>query len=304
MTHILLPVPRKISAKVNCPSPKPNLYQIKNKALVSKIKASPNLKQSILKAVNKIGGFKKIIKKGDRVLIKPNFNTLDPPPASSDLKFILAVAELIYQAGASQITIGERSGYWLNTTQELKKAGYLQAFQKAHLPFIDFDKSDWYLFNLNSKIMRNAAFSSEILKHDKIIYLPCLKTHFQARFTLSLKLTVGFMHPRDRKYNLHLRNLEEKVAEINKVVYPDLIIMDGRKCFITEGPFNGELRKPNLILASGNRLALDVVALKTLLSYPAKNLLIYKNPFQYPQIKHAAQLGLGPQSEKEIGVVT
>lgn len=303
MTHPLWPVAHKIAGKKECPAIKPNRYKIRNKSLVSQIKVSKNLKESILRAVNKIGGFKKVIKNGDTVLVKPNFNTLDPPPASTDLEFLLTVAKLLYQAGASQVTVGDRSGYWLGTTKELGKAGYLKVFKKEGLNFIDFDKRPWYLFNLNSSIMRDAVFSSEIFNHDKIVYLPCLKTHFQARFTLSLKLTVGFMHPGDRKSNLHLGNLEAKCAEINKVVHPDLIIMDGRKCFVTEGPFNGELRYPNLILASGDRIALDVRALKILLSYPADNLLIYKNPFQYQQIKRAVELGLGARLEKEIKVV-
>lgn len=303
MTHIPVPVPRKIAGERDCPKPKPNRYQAGKKALVSQVKATKDLKASILKAVDSIGGFKKVIKKGDKVLIKPNFNTLDPPPASSNLTFILAVAQLLYQAGASQVTVGDRSGYWLRTTKELRKVGYLKAFKKEKINFIDFDQSEWFSVRLKGKHLKQAAFSSEIFNWDRIIYLPCLKTHSQARFTLSLKLTVGFIHPLDRVFRLHRGNLEAKVAEINKVVSPDLIIMDARKCFISGGPSEGELRKPNLILASGDRIALDAAALKILLSYPADNLLIHREPFRYEQISRAAQLGLGVQSEKEIKII-
>ena len=54
------------------------------KVLLSKIATTGDLKTDILKAVNAIGGFDKVINKGDQVLLKPNYNSADPPPASSD----------------------------------------------------------------------------------------------------------------------------------------------------------------------------------------------------------------------------
>jgi uncharacterized protein (DUF362 family) len=57
------------------------------RVLISKISTTVNLKMDILKAVNAINGFNKVINKGDRVLLKPNYNSADPPPASSDPNF-------------------------------------------------------------------------------------------------------------------------------------------------------------------------------------------------------------------------
>lgn len=307
MAHLPLYVPRQIAEEKERPKFKTNRYKSGKKALVSQVKAGRDfegLKASILQAVGLIGGFRKAIKKGDKVLLKVNFNTFDPPPASSDVKFIVAVAQLLYQFGASQVTVGDRSGYWLRTAKELERIGYLNIFQREKINFIDFDQSQWVLVKLNGECLKQAAFSAEIFNHDKIVYLPCLKTHSQARFTLSLKLTVGFMHPHDRVFYLHRGNLEAKIAELNLAVHPDLIIMDGRKCFVAGGPSQGELRKPNLILASGDRIALDATALKILLSYPADNLLNCREPFRYEQIRKAAQLGLGVKSEKEIKVIS
>ena len=79
--------------------------------------------------------------------------------------------------------------------------------------------------------------------------------------------------------------------------------MDGRKCFVTQGPDHGDIKEPNVILASGDRIAIDVEAIKILKSYKARNLLVYEDPFQYEQIKHAAELGLGVKSEEEIKVL-
>jgi uncharacterized protein (DUF362 family) len=136
---------------------------------------------------------------------------------------------------------------------------------------------------------------------DKIILLPCLKTHRYARFTATLKLAVGFMLPRERA-TLHLMNLEEKIAELNTVFKPDLIVMDARKCFVTYGPEKGEVRDPNLVLASTDRVAIDVEGVKILKSYPADNKLKLL-PWEFLQIKRAVELDLGVKSEKDYQVL-
>lgn len=87
------------------------------------------------------------------------------------------------------------------------------------------------------------------------------------------------------------------------VVKPDLIIMDARKVFITGGPAKGTLREPNLVLASGDQVAIDAEGVKILQSYP-DNSLEGKDPWRLTQIKHAVELGLGPRNEQEYKIVT
>ena len=45
-----------------------------------------------------------------RVLLKPNFNSADDPPASSHIDTIRALVQWLRANGAGQITIGDRSG--------------------------------------------------------------------------------------------------------------------------------------------------------------------------------------------------
>ncbi|MDH5793561.1 MAG: DUF362 domain-containing protein, partial [Candidatus Bathyarchaeota archaeon] len=135
----------------------------------------------------------------------------------------------------------------------------------------------------------------------KLVYVCCMKTHRWAKFTLSLKLAVGFMKPSERML-LHARNLEEKIADLNLVVHPDLIIMDGRKCFISGGPACGELRNPNVVLASGDRIAMDVEAIKIIQSFEGANLT--DDPWSYTQIRRAVELGIGVKSEQDYKTIS
>ena len=128
-----------------------------------------------------------------------------------------------------------------------------------------------------------------------------MKTHFRADFSFSLKLAFGFTKKSERPA-FHLRHLKEKLIDLNLVVHPNLIVMDGRKCFITGGPFNGEVRNPNVILASGDRIAMDVESIKVIESFEGSKLK--ENPWSYTQIRRATALGLGVKSEDEYTLVS
>jgi uncharacterized protein (DUF362 family) len=77
--------------------------------LVSKVPSSGSLKEDILRSVDLIGGFDKVIEKGDEVLLKPNYNSADAPPASSDPEFLRALVELLFEHGAGKVIVGESS---------------------------------------------------------------------------------------------------------------------------------------------------------------------------------------------------
>ena len=68
--------------------------------------------------------------------------------------------------------------------------------------------------------------------------------------------------------------------------------MDGRKTFVSGGPDKGELVEPGLLLASGDLIAIDVEAMRLILTYGASNILP-TNPWQLPQIVTALKHGLG-----------
>jgi uncharacterized protein (DUF362 family) len=99
------------------------------------------------------------------------------------------------------------------------------------------------------------------------------------------------MRPRER-IALHIRNLQQKVAELNAVIHPDLIIMDARKCFISGGPYKGDIRSPDLIIASSDPVALDLEGIRIIQSYHG-NSLAGLDPYQIAQIERAMEMGLG-----------
>ena len=279
---------------------KENVFTSEGKALVSKVLCDGDLRRNIGRAVAAIGGFQRLVQPGDTILVKPNFNTADPPPAASDPQFVKAVIELLYEHGAGKVVLGESSMISLSTREVLQQTGMLQAAEEAGAEVVIFDEGTWVPVTTGGRYLKRVALAKAGLEAEKIVYVCCLKTHRYADFTLSLKLAMGFVRRRDR-VPMHLWRLSEKLAELNLVIAPDLIIVDGRRCFIAGGPSDGELREPNLILASGDRIALDVEALKIIQSYPGHSLK--KSPWELTMIRRAVELGLGATSEAEYRVI-
>jgi len=271
---------------------------------VSKIKIKgkgiKNLKKAIKKAVDVLGGFKRFVKKGESVLLKPNFNTDDPFPASTSMDFLKAVIDLVYKCKPKIVIVGDSSTLSMNTRKVMERKGLFKIVKKYLIKIYNFDEYEWNKKIVNGVYLKKARITEFVDKVDRIILLPCLKTHKNAQLTASLKLSVGFLKPIDR-IKLHISHLEEKVAELNTLIKPDLIIMDARKCFIAGGPAKGIVRNPGLILASTDRIAIDVEGAKIIKSFKENCLQV--DPWQLPQIKRAVQLGLGVRSEKDYRVI-
>jgi uncharacterized protein (DUF362 family) len=290
---------------------KQNLFVRNSRLLVSKVAYEGNLRESIELSVSLIGGIKKLVNKGETILLKPNYNTADPFPGSSDPEFIKAVIAMLYEAGAGKIIVGERTAF-LHSRKVLEQAGIVKVAEEAGAEVVVFGKDGWHaMFDRKGwrrvkvpegQYLRKVSLAKEALEIDKIVYVSLIKTHHAAEFTGSIKLSMGFVKPFFDQITFHARHLREKLAELCLVVQPDLIIMDARKVFITGGPAKGELREPNLILASGDQVAIDVEGVKILQSYSG-NKLEGKKVWDLIQIRHAVELGLGPHSEEEYEII-
>src|SRR3989344_4473963 len=286
---------------IEMPKKKKNTFIDNEKALVSEVKTGKHLKKDIKKAVDLIGGIEKAIKKSDSVLIVPNFNSDDPYPATTDLKFLEAVISILHDSGVKDLTIGTSAGvHWLPTRFVVGKLGLLKLADRLKANVVCFEEHDWVKVRLHSNILRDVSYAEETFKHNKIIYLPCMKAHRRARFTMSLKLTMALLCIKHRVLYIHTKKIEERLAEINKAVYPDLIIMDARKIFVSGGPDKGAEENLGLIFASGDRAAIDIIGLEHLLEYKNRDILLDKEKAEdYLQIKRALNIGIGIKSKKD-----
>ena len=286
----------RIPRGIPCVKPKPrrsNPWLKNNQPVIAKVKAQCDVRQTIEHVIALMGNLEQAIGRGDRVLVKPNFNSPDPFPAATDLAFLEAVIELILEAGG-KVTIGESSGgVWRPTRKVFEQLGVPQLARRLGVELIAFDDrpNDWVRIKISGDYLSEVIMPRSAYEADKMVYLPCMKTHSIGAFSGAIKLAFGFVAPGQRR-SAHLSHLQEKVAEVNLCWQPDLIIMDGRKAFVSGGPDKGQLVEPGLLLASGDLIAVDVEAMRVLLNYGASN-NIPANPWELPQIATAVRHGLG-----------
>ena len=282
-----------------------NPYAKDGRALVSFVLASSDVKNDIRKAVDLLGGFNKCLKPQDRILLKPNFNSDDPPPGSTALDFLAAVIDLLREHGYTRISVGESSGRpWVPTEKVFKNAGLAVRMAEKKIPLLDFDRSEYMDVPIDGEYLDLIAYPRDLEGFDKVIYLPTMKTHYLAGFSMSLKLTVGMTHLADRTL-LHGDNnqfVSQRSVEMSIPVKPDLIIMDGRISFVSGGPAIGLAVHPGVILASGDPVALDVQGVRLLQNYAAVNHLA-GDAWDLPQIKTAVRQGLGVQNDGQLLLV-
>jgi len=250
------------------------------------------IEDTIRTALQLHGGFKKFISEGDQVLLKPNFNTDDPFPASTDPDFLFAVAKMVLNF-TPNVSIIESSMIRLKTEDVINgiMGDRLKKLNVSLITEQDFIYENIDLKAQGAMYLKNVKLPKRIIDPDvKIILLPCLKTHFVAHYTGALKLAVGFMEKKQR-IRLHIsRSVPEKVAELNLGYKSHLIIMDARKIFTTKGPTKGQTESPQKILVGTNRTDIDIEGVKLIQSYKADNKLQNMKPRDVRTVKRAIEL--------------
>jgi len=281
--------------------------------------AMGNSKVFLVKTTDRSAGIRLLLKAsplpelaGKKVVIKPNFNSNDPYPATTHLDTLRIVIEMVKEKGPRSITIIERSGMG-NTEKLLKSRGVAALAEKMDVRLVDLDrlpKDEWVKKGESGTHWHHGYLVPKLLlAADYVINLPCLKTHrFGGDFTLSLKNNVGTVAKADGIYNymweLHTSPDQRlMIAEINKDIPCDLVIMDGIKSFITGGPDKGDLAEPSLLLLSTDRVAIDAVGVAILRSYNTTAKVSSGRIFDQEQIKRAAELGIGVDSPARIELV-
>ncbi|NVM37228.1 MAG: DUF362 domain-containing protein [Candidatus Lokiarchaeota archaeon] len=246
--------------------------------------------------------------KDKNVIFKPNFNTADPPPASSSMETIKQFIVKLKEMGAKSITVAERSGP-AKTAETFEKKGLYALARELDFKIVDLTEiheEEYVLKKPEDNHWKEGFFFAKIYDDAEcIIETCCLKTHmYGGHFTLSLKNAVGIVS-KENMSELHSSKHQRKmIAEINSVYKADLIIMDGLIAFVDRGPMEGTRREVNVFVAGTDKVAIDAVGVAILRILGTTPEVSNGPIFEQEQIKRAAELGVGITSSDEIEFIT
>lgn len=248
---------------------------------------------------------------GKTVFLKPNFNSADPAPGSTHNDILRSLVQNLWEMGASEVTLADRSGME-DTNQVMRKKGIFQMAEELGFSTINLDElgeEDWVHIRPQGSHWKDGfLFAKPCLEAESVVQTCCLKTHrFGGHFTLSLKNSVALVPRHGYSYMGELHSSPHQrlmIAELNEPYSPDLIILDGVEAFTDGGPDKGTKVRAEVVLAGTDRVAVDAVGV-AILRHLGTTPQVSRGPiFDQEQIARAVELGLGVSSPEEISIIT
>ncbi|MGL5313607.1 MAG: DUF362 domain-containing protein [Peptostreptococcaceae bacterium] len=229
-----------------------------------------NIKQSIEKLIEDLGGLDNYIKPNSKVLVKPNLLMKKTPEEATTTHpmVVRVVCEKLLEINC-EIVIADSPGgpYTQASLKSIYKASGIESVANELGVTLNYDISEVKVENKDAHALRYMDIIKPIVEADHIVNLCKLKTHQMATFTGGTKNLYGCIAGL-KKAEIHYRFpteelfCEEVLLDICSYVNPVLTIMDGVVGMEGEGPSAGVPRKLGVLLASPSPYAIDYVACK------------------------------------------
>jgi uncharacterized protein (DUF362 family) len=253
------------------------------------------------KALEAMGGISRFVKKGQRVVLKPNMSFNNPPDRASTTHplVVATVARACLEAGAHRVMVLD---YPLRKGELcLERSGILDACKsiKGGVHVLVMEERKFYreIKVPRGKVLDRVEVMNEVLDSDVLINLPQAKSHSATGVSLGIKGLMGVIWDRGSFHSKY--DIDQALADLATVIKPQLTIVDATRALVSGGPAGpGEVVKPGLIIAGVDPVAVD--------SYAVSVAPWYGQNFQGRQVKHlllAHQRGLGKIDLAELKVL-
>ena len=200
-----------------------------------------------------------IISKGDRVVIKPNWNAC-AIPGSTSLNVVEAACKWAYSRGAAEVIVGEGPVPVGKESIDkyIEEMGAEERLAAAGSRFVCFDEDEHILFQNQEDLPEEVGIAKLALECDVLINIPLLKVHSCCLTTLCVKNLKGCLRPQD-KMAFHRIGLLPAIVALNRIVRPQINVIDAIDAM--EGDHNcGPLVHLDQLIASRDPVAADAVA--------------------------------------------
>jgi uncharacterized protein (DUF362 family) len=247
-----------------------------------------------------MGGLSRFVKKGQRVVIKPNMSFAKSPDfaATTHPLVVAALARACSEAGAGEILILD------HTLQRaelcLERTGIRDACRNipgAHVLALQDRKFFREIKVPQGKVLERVEVLRDVLDDAVLINVPVAKSHSTTGVSLGLKGLMGLIWDRESFHSQF--NINEGIADLATVIRPQLTILDATRALASGGPGGpGDVRKPNLIIAGTDPVAVD--------SYGVGIVPWYGQSFKGRQVEHlliAHQRGLGKIDVEKLRII-
>ena len=236
------------------------------------------------KAFNMLGGVSHFISKGEYVMIKPNMSWDRQPEyaATTNPELVSAVVTLCLEAGAKKVLIVDNT---CNDARRSYKNSQIQDMAEEAGADVRFVRDSHYV---DTKIPGGTSINTwpihkEVFKVDKLINMPILKHHSLSGLTSGFKNMMGLAG--GNRGRIH-QPFAERIVDLNRVIIPNLTIVDAIRVLRRNGPSGGNLKDVealNTVIAGTDRVLVDAWSAKVFGTEPES--------LKYLRLAHEAGMG-------------
>lgn len=250
-------------------------------------------------AVELLGGMASFVKKGHRVVIKPNMSFANPPEMGTTThpEVVRQLAVMCWEAGAEKVDIldhtlssvemcleqsGIRSACRDLGPGSVEGVGDARRYREADIP--------GGISMTRTEVMR------EVLEADVLIAAPVAKHHSSAGVSLSMKGNMGLILNRGVMHWKH--DLHTAIVDLATLLKADLAVIDATRALTTNGPGGpGEVVRLDRVIASRDMVSADAKAV-SMVKWYGRDIA----PRQVKHIRLAHERGFGRMDIENLRV--
>jgi uncharacterized protein (DUF362 family) len=186
--------------------------------------------------IQELGGMGTFVKKGQKVLVKPNIGWDRTPEYAANTNPLLVkrIIEHCFKAGAKEVYVFDHTcDNWVNC---YRNSGIEKAAKDAGAKVVPANSESYYqeVTIPGGKVLKSAKIHQLLLETDVFINVPVLKDHESTRMTGCLKGMMGVVW--DRAF-FHRNNLHQCIADYALYTRkPALNIIDCYNVMTKNGP--------------------------------------------------------------------
>lgn len=254
--------------------------------------------RTVKRGLELLGGIENFMRKDEKILLKPNLlkRAVPDQAITTHPSVFKAVARVLKESGYNKISYGDSPGNG-NPTKISNTAGIARAAEELGIEEADFRQGEKVDFP-QGKVAKNFVISRGALDAEAVINVCKMKTHALERVTGAVKNIFGCIYGFNKglshaKYQ-NADRFAKMLCDLHVMIKPRLHIMDGIVAMEGNGPSSGRPVKMNVILMSGDPVALDSVFCR----------LINLDPESVPTNVNGEVWGLGNWHDENIEILT
>jgi len=239
--------------------------------IVSMVKLHGNARESIKKALNLIGGLNIL---DSTILIKPNICVQSKALEHANVSFeiVHAIVDEVFERNRNfSVKIMESDSEEKYIERAFQNFGYFQLQdnyrrQGYDVSIVNLSNEPIEAITCDELWLKELILPRILLQRKFFISVARAKAHALTTITGILKNQFGCL-PTKKKRMYH-RHIDQVIVEINKIVRPDLCIIDGVTGM--EGSTRGRVRELGVFICGRNPVSVDAVLARVMGFDPSK----------------------------------